>query len=88
MDGGDFDEFLFTFPEFKQYYASLMHIHDKCGEDCVHLQRWYKKMGIHPNTKGKTYIKMHHQLIDRLPKSIPRRESTLDRLVKKYYKNT
>lgn len=83
----DSDEFLFSFPEFKEYYSSLMHIHDKCGEDCVHLQRWYKKMGIQNNSKGKKYVKMHQHLIDRLPKSIPRRESTLDRLVKKYYRN-
>lgn len=39
------EDFLFTYPEFKEYYASLMHIHDRCGEDCVHLQRWHKKMG-------------------------------------------
>lgn len=63
-----------------------MHIHDKCGEDCQHLQRWYKRMGLKPTAKGKKYIKMHHQIIDRLPKSVPRRENSLDKLVKKYYK--
>ena len=82
----DSDEFLFSFPEFKEYYSSLMHIHDRCGEECVHLQRWYKKFGINPASKGRKYVKMHHQVIDSLPKSIPRRESSLDKLVKKYYK--
>lgn len=82
----DSDEFLFSFPEFKEYYANLMHIHDRCGEECVHLQRWYKKFGINPATKGRKYMKMHHHVIDHLPKSIPRRENSLDKLVKKYYK--
>lgn len=86
MENIDSDEFLFTFPEFKEYYANLMHIHDKCGEDCVHLERWYKKMGINPKNKGRKFVKIHHQVIDRLPKSIPKHESSLDKLVKKYYK--
>lgn len=86
MESLDSDEFLFSFPEFKEYYANLMHIHDKCGEDCVHLQRWYKKMGIRTNPTEKKYVQMHQLVIDRLPKSIPRRETSLDKLVRKYYK--
>ena len=83
---GDNGDFLFSYQEFKDYYSQLMHIHDRCGDNCVHLKRWYRNMGIKKKYKGKRYLVLKNQVINKLPKSKPRRKNSLERLVRKYYK--
>ena len=41
----DADSFLFTFEEFKRYFKGLIRVHLVCGEDCLHLKRFYQKIG-------------------------------------------
>lgn len=77
---------MFSYNEFKEYYGALMHIHDRCGDNCIHLSRWYRKMGINEKYKGKKYLVLRNQVIDKLPKSKPKRKNSLERLVRKYYK--
>lgn len=37
-----------TFQTFKKYYENLMTGHSKCGNDCIHLRRFYSKLKFNP----------------------------------------
>ena len=91
------DEFLFAYEEFREYYANLVHLHDKCGDECIHLTRFYNRMGnvvgvltnlvvIHKELAGKKFLVLKKQVIDKLPKSKPKRKNSLEKLVRRYYR--
>lgn len=56
-----------SFDYFRNFYRRLLKAHAKCGKGCVHLKRFYQKIGfnIHPQRKE---ILMGKRVIDKLPK--------------------
>jgi AraC-like DNA-binding protein len=38
-----------TFDEFKQYFIRIVTIHQRCGDSCPHLRRFFAKVGITTN---------------------------------------
>lgn len=32
--------------EFNIYFKKMLAVHSKCGENCIHLRRFYEKIGI------------------------------------------
>lgn len=38
-----------TYEEFKNYYLKLMTIHNRCGDGCIHLARFFAKIGFTAN---------------------------------------
>ena len=32
--------------EFKDYLAKMRQVHQKCGDNCPHLRRFYEKLGF------------------------------------------
>ena len=44
--GKDFDaENLPSLEEFKQFISKLEQLHDKCGKNCIHLRRFFERIG-------------------------------------------
>ena len=62
----DPEEFLFNFNEFKEHFINIMHIHQSCGANCVHLKRFYEK-SLTQDTVKRAVINMKNQVIDKLP---------------------
>lgn len=54
LENYDPDKFLFDFSEFKEHFKGLVRMHLVCGEECLHLKRFYKKIGV-PNKNRKIY---------------------------------
>ena len=38
-------EFMLTYDDFREYYTQLIKLHERCGDECIHLKRFYNKMG-------------------------------------------
>lgn len=79
-------EFMLTYEDFREYYTQLIKLHERCGDECIHLKRFYNKMGVHKRYQGKKYLVLNKQDFNRLPASKPRRKNSLERLVKRYYR--
>ena len=56
-----------NFEEFKKAMDAIKQEHKKCGSNCIHLMRFYKKVGHHPNNKRPIY-QLHKNTINKLPK--------------------
>jgi hypothetical protein len=57
-----------SFEFFKNFYKRLLETHKKCGANCVHLQRFYKKIGYTRGLHSKKEFNMSKQIVDKLPK--------------------
>lgn len=79
-------EFMLTYDDFREYYTQLIKLHERCGDECIHLKRFYNKMGVHKKYHGKKYLVLNKHNINKLPASKPRRKNSLERLVKRYYR--
>lgn len=68
-DDGD-DDFEVDFEVFKEYYKRMQKIHRKCGEDCIHLRRFYNKIGWHGSYNDRPFFTLKKNDIDKLPRII------------------
>ncbi len=57
-----------SFEFFKNFYSRLLEVHKKCGSNCVHLQRFYKKIGYTRGLHSKREFNVSKLLVDKLPK--------------------
>ena len=44
--------------DFKDYLIKFKAIHQKCGQDCPHLKRFYSKLGFIQNKYKRKFLKM------------------------------
>jgi len=79
-------QFMLNYDDFRDYYTQLIKLHERCGDECVHLKRFYNKMGVHKRYQGKKYLVLNKTNITKLPASKPRRKNSLERLVRRYYR--
>ena len=82
----DNPEFMLNYDDFRDYYTQLIKLHERCGDECMHLKRFYNKMGVHKRYQGKKYLVLNKTNITKLPASKPRRKNSLERLVRRYYR--
>lgn len=61
MDG------VLNFEEFKNVMEGIKDEHKKCGNNCIHLTRFYNKLGYYPTNKRPIY-QLHKNTISKLPK--------------------
>jgi len=45
---GENGEFLIDLNTFKDFHKSFVEAHKGCGPNCIHLQRFYAKIGYYP----------------------------------------
>lgn len=63
------------FDEFKNYFVKFKSVHKKCGDDCVHLRRFYQKIGwVSPSLSNRPYFVLQRTDISKLPKVIPKQQ--------------
>lgn len=79
-------QFMLNYDDFRDYYTQLIKLHERCGDDCIHLKRFYNKMGVHKRYQGKKYLVLNKTNFEKLPANKPRRKNSLERLVKRYYR--
>jgi len=79
-------QFMLNYDDFRDYYTQLIKLHERCGDECIHLKRFYNKMGVHKRYQGKKYLVLNKTNITKLPASKPRRKNSLERLVRRYYR--
>lgn len=66
----DDEEFNVDLNTFREYVYNMKRIHKKCGEDCIHLRRFYTKIGWYGSHSQRPYFTLKKKDIDRLPKII------------------
>lgn len=62
------DEKLLNFADFRDYFLNFIEAHKKCGIDCVHLKRFYEKIGWVEEKNTRKEIKPIKRIISTLPK--------------------
>ena len=53
--------------DFKEAVNEIKNEHRRCGPNCIHLKRFYEKLGFSENKMGKKLYYLHKRVINRLP---------------------
>lgn len=69
-------QFMLNYDDFREYYTQLIKLHERCGDECIHLKRFYNKMGVHKRYQGKKYLVLNKTNITKLPANKPRRKNS------------
>lgn len=54
--------------EFKEVINEIKSEHRRCGPTCIHLKRFYEKLGFSEKKLGKKLYHLHKRIINKLPK--------------------
>jgi len=54
--------------EFKEAMNEIKNEHRRCGPNCIHLRRFYEKLGFSEKKFGKKLYYLHKRIINKLPK--------------------
>ena len=53
--------------DFKEAINEIKNEHRRCGPNCIHLKRFYEKLGFSEKKMGKKLYYLHKRVINRLP---------------------
>lgn len=53
-----------VYDEFLEFYIKLSSIHKKCGEMCIHLKRFFMRLGFINQFYSNRRVQQYHILID------------------------
>lgn len=58
------------FEDFKGFFNVFLLVHNKCGRDCIHLKRFYEKIGFKEERRGSSRLEVKPKIkvINHLPK--------------------
>ena len=58
------------FEDFKGFFSVFLLVHKKCGKDCIHLKRFYEKIGFKEERRGSSRLEVKPKInvIKHLPK--------------------
>jgi len=61
---GENGEFLIDLDDFKEFHKNFAEAHKGCGPNCIHLQRFYSKIGYYPFWNNRKPLEMKKTSVD------------------------